>query len=150
MSVSLWHVLSPGVNRPFEAQGGIFREEAIMLLRRFYVQENERGVCLNFSPFFFFVYNTPRTFPPFFFQAGCVCVWGGAGWDLNGLLIIYMSLLLCYMTLAPEPRPKKNRELNTNILPIIMKDSLDTVWKLVTERELFIAFKEIKETLFFQ
>lgn len=71
MSVSLWHVLSPGVNRPFEAQGGIFREEAIMLLRRFYVQENERGVCLNFSPFFF-LFTKPRGLPPFF-QAGGVC-----------------------------------------------------------------------------
>lgn len=42
--MSLCHVLSPGVNRPFEAQGGIFRDEAIMLLRRFYTQENDRGV----------------------------------------------------------------------------------------------------------
>lgn len=124
MSVSLWHVLSPGVNRPFEAQGGIFREEAIMLLRRFYVQENERGVCLIFFFLSFFCLQNPADFPsPIFFRLGA-CV--GAGWDLNSLLIIYMSLLY-YMTLAPEPRPKKNRELNTNILPIIMKDSFDTV-----------------------
>lgn len=27
--------------------GGIFREEAIMLLRKFYVQENEKGACLQ-------------------------------------------------------------------------------------------------------
>ena len=68
-------MLSPGVNRPFEAQGGIFREEAIMLLRRFYVQENERGVCLNF--FFFFLFAKPRGLSlPLFFQAGCMC----GGW----------------------------------------------------------------------
>lgn len=33
----------PGVDRPFGVFGGLFREEAIMLLRRFYVQENEKG-----------------------------------------------------------------------------------------------------------
>lgn len=69
-------MLSPGVNRPFEAQGGIFREEAIMLLRRFYVQENERGVCLNFFSSFFFLFAKPRgTSPPPFFS-GWVHVWG--------------------------------------------------------------------------
>lgn len=76
MSMSLWQVLSPGVNRPFEAQGGIFREEAIMLLRRFYVQENERGVCLKKTPFLsFFLFAKPCGHPPpiFFFQAGCMC-----------------------------------------------------------------------------
>lgn len=46
--MSLSYALSPGVNRPFEAQGGLFRDEAIMLLRRFYVQENERGVWRGF------------------------------------------------------------------------------------------------------
>lgn len=61
--MSLWHVLSPGVNRPFETQGGIFRDEAIMLLRRFYVQENERGMSFSF------------------FFSGWLCVWGeGRGW----------------------------------------------------------------------
>ncbi|KAF2723093.1 cytidine deaminase-like protein [Polychaeton citri CBS 116435] len=49
------------VDPGFPAFGGIFREEAIMLLRRFYVQENEK---------------------------------------------------------APEPKPKKNRELKTEILPV--------------------------------
>lgn len=34
---------SPNVNPPYPAHGGIYREEAIMLLRRFYVQENEKG-----------------------------------------------------------------------------------------------------------
>lgn len=37
---------SPSVNPPYDATGGIFREEAIMLLRRFYVQENEKGIQL--------------------------------------------------------------------------------------------------------
>ena len=36
-------VHSPSVDLPYIAQGGIFRENAIMLLRRFYVQENEKG-----------------------------------------------------------------------------------------------------------
>jgi tRNA-specific adenosine deaminase 2 len=31
------------VDKPYPVYGGIFREEAIMLLRRFYVQENEKG-----------------------------------------------------------------------------------------------------------
>lgn len=35
---------SPSVDPPFEAQGGLFREEAIMLLRRFYIQENGKGI----------------------------------------------------------------------------------------------------------
>lgn len=34
-----------GPERGFEVSGGWLREEAIMLLRRFYVQENGRGVC---------------------------------------------------------------------------------------------------------
>ena len=33
------------VDRPFPVYGGLFREEAIMLLRRFYVQENDKGEC---------------------------------------------------------------------------------------------------------
>ncbi|KAK4493812.1 hypothetical protein PRZ48_014997 [Zasmidium cellare] len=51
----------PGVDRSYPVYGGLFREEAIMLLRRFYVQENEK---------------------------------------------------------APDPKPKKNRELKTEILPV--------------------------------
>lgn len=35
-----------GVDRPYPVYGGLFREEAIMLLRRFYVQENEKGTWL--------------------------------------------------------------------------------------------------------
>jgi hypothetical protein len=34
---------SLGVDKPYPVVGGIFREEAIMLLRKFYVQENEKG-----------------------------------------------------------------------------------------------------------
>lgn len=33
----------PAIDPPYHIQGGIFREEAIMLLRRFYVQENEKA-----------------------------------------------------------------------------------------------------------
>lgn len=33
----------PGIDSSFPCYGGLFREEAIMLLRRFYVQENEKG-----------------------------------------------------------------------------------------------------------
>ncbi|KAF2859868.1 cytidine deaminase-like protein [Piedraia hortae CBS 480.64] len=50
------------VDPPYPVYGGLFREEAIMLLRKFYVQENNK---------------------------------------------------------APEPKPKKNRELKTEILPIV-------------------------------
>jgi tRNA-specific adenosine deaminase 2 len=34
---------SPSVDAPMSVYGGIFREEAIMLLRKFYVQENEKA-----------------------------------------------------------------------------------------------------------
>jgi len=33
----------PSIDPPYPVYGGIFREEAIMLLRRFYVQENDKG-----------------------------------------------------------------------------------------------------------
>ncbi|MCJ1431130.1 tRNA(adenine34) deaminase [Xylographa pallens] len=55
----------PGVDPPYAVHGGLFREEAIMLLRRFYVQQNDK---------------------------------------------------------APDPRPKKNRVLNEEILPISPED----------------------------
>lgn len=35
--------MDEGVDPPFPVYGGLFREEAIMLLRRFYVQENDKG-----------------------------------------------------------------------------------------------------------
>lgn len=34
---------SPSVDPPLRAYGGLLRKEAIMLLRRFYVQENQKG-----------------------------------------------------------------------------------------------------------
>ncbi|KAH0145328.1 hypothetical protein KCU67_g12677, partial [Aureobasidium melanogenum] len=50
---------------PYKIYGGIYRAEAIMLLRRFYVQENEK------------------------------------------------------VPTAPEPKQKKNRELKTDIMPLV-------------------------------
>lgn len=43
--VLIWGVDSESVDPPYPVYGGIFREEAVMLLRRFYVQENEKGTC---------------------------------------------------------------------------------------------------------
>ncbi|EGD92335.2 hypothetical protein H113_00102 [Trichophyton rubrum MR1459] len=34
---------SPAIDQPYPVYGGIYRKEAIMLLRKFYVQENENG-----------------------------------------------------------------------------------------------------------
>ena len=36
--------VSPGIDKPYLVFGGLFRKEAIMLLRRFYIQENEKGI----------------------------------------------------------------------------------------------------------
>jgi tRNA-specific adenosine deaminase 2 len=36
----------PGPEKGYPVSGGWLREEAIMLLRRFYVQQNEKGMCL--------------------------------------------------------------------------------------------------------
>ena len=36
--------VSPSIDPPYPVHGGIFRDEAIMLLRRFYIQENEKGM----------------------------------------------------------------------------------------------------------
>ncbi len=46
--ISLWMTAeaasgSPGLDPPYPAFGGLFCKEAVMLLRRFYMQENERG-----------------------------------------------------------------------------------------------------------
>lgn len=41
-----------GIDPPYPVYGGLFREEAIMLLRRFYVQENEKGEELLLFVFF--------------------------------------------------------------------------------------------------
>lgn len=40
-------LISPGIDRPYPATGGLFPHEAIMLLRRFYVQENTNGILFK-------------------------------------------------------------------------------------------------------
>jgi hypothetical protein len=35
--------ISPSIDPPYPVYGGYFREESVMLLRRFYVQENQKG-----------------------------------------------------------------------------------------------------------
>lgn len=80
------------MNRPFEAQGGLFRDEAIMLLRRFYVQENEKGVCFSFFVSFFLKKSTSPAAPPPLFFPGGVVVCRQMRW--NDWLIIYIFLLL--------------------------------------------------------
>lgn len=40
----------PGPEKGYEVSGGWLREEAIMLLRRFYVQENEKGMLDQLVP----------------------------------------------------------------------------------------------------
>lgn len=41
--IALTLSFSPSIDPPYPAYGGIFREEAIMLLRRFYIQENDKA-----------------------------------------------------------------------------------------------------------
>jgi tRNA-specific adenosine deaminase 2 len=41
--------MDEGVDPPYPVYGGLFREEAIMLLRRFYVQENDKGELMVLS-----------------------------------------------------------------------------------------------------
>lgn len=48
MTISLRHA-SPSIDKAYPAYGGIFREEAILLLRRFYVQENQKGKYIPFG-----------------------------------------------------------------------------------------------------
>jgi tRNA-specific adenosine deaminase 2 len=43
LQTSILTCTSPSVDKPYPVYGGIFREEAIMLLRKFYVQENEKA-----------------------------------------------------------------------------------------------------------
>ncbi|KAK1084481.1 tRNA(adenine34) deaminase [Friedmanniomyces endolithicus] len=76
----------PAVDAAYPVYGGLFREEAIMLLRKFYVQENAKGERLPL-----------------------VLFWD---WWEEGLLIDAFGIV------APDPKPKKNRELKTEILPI--------------------------------
>ena len=70
----------PGLDPAFPVYGGLFREEAIMLLRKFYVQENGKG------------------------ESCSACE--------------MLAIELTEMRAAPDPKPKKNRELKTDILPI--------------------------------
>lgn len=74
--------MDEGVDPPYPVYGGLFREEAIMLLRRFYVQENDKGESFT-----------------------VICDFGRR----SRLTIVFA---------APEPKPKKNRELKTEILPV--------------------------------
>lgn len=66
---------SVSIDPPYPVYGGLFQKEAVMLLRRFYIQENERGQSLNYGA----RQRASANIPP----------------------------------VAPNPRPKKNRELNT-------------------------------------
>jgi tRNA-specific adenosine deaminase 2 len=72
---------SPNIEPPYKIYGGIYRAEAIMLLRRFYVQENEKGLCLLYI------------------------------FDILSPSLTRIS--------APEPKQKKNRELKTDIMPLV-------------------------------
>lgn len=73
----------------YEVSGGWLREEAIVMLRRFYVQENGRG---EFAISF------------------CICLVG----VMNSLRICYTDVWL-----APEPRSKKERILKLEVEPIV-------------------------------
>lgn len=91
----------PSVDPPYKIYGGIFREEAIMLLRRFYVQENEKGVfCLPLP-------SSPYPWIPPLPRVSFVRV------DKQRAILTYM--------LAPEPKQKKNRELKTEIMPVSLQ-----------------------------
>lgn len=49
-------VNSSTIDPPYPVYGGIFHKEAIMLLRRFYIQENEKGTSLLHQTRGFFFY----------------------------------------------------------------------------------------------
>lgn len=40
---------SKSIDPPYPVHGGLFRQDAIMLLRRFYIRENEKGIQLKLS-----------------------------------------------------------------------------------------------------
>ncbi len=44
-------IISDNVDPPFPVYGGLFQHEAIMLLRRFYIQENENGLLIELGYF---------------------------------------------------------------------------------------------------
>lgn len=64
-----------GVERGYQVYGGIFREECVMLLRRFYVQDNEKVPDEKVS--FFFVSLV------WLFFGGRSCGGGGGGANLD-------------------------------------------------------------------
>lgn len=43
------------IDPPYPVYSGLFHKEAIMLLRRFYIQENEKGICLLYQTCEFFL-----------------------------------------------------------------------------------------------
>lgn len=49
-SSSFARLLSQSIDPPYPSYGGLYRKEAIMLLRRFYVQENNKGTLLSAAP----------------------------------------------------------------------------------------------------
>ena len=73
---------SPSIDRPYPSYGGLFQKEAIMLLRRFYVQENSNG---------------------------------------NYVLHTNKISSIANSSLAPNPRPKRNRELKTEFENKVIK-----------------------------
>ena len=40
---------SPSVDPPYAAYGGIFKEQAVLLLQRFYMQENVKGILSTYD-----------------------------------------------------------------------------------------------------
>lgn len=76
-------------NGDYEASGGWLREEAIMMLRRFYVQENGRG---EFNP----------SWP---------------GFALRGIRIV--GICYTDIRVAPEPQSKRDRVLKLEVEPMV-------------------------------
>lgn len=46
-SIQVLTLNSVAIDPPYPVHSGLFHKEAIMLLRRFYIQENEKGMCLQ-------------------------------------------------------------------------------------------------------
>ena len=86
----------------YKAIGGIGREAAIMILRRFYMTENKNGI---YELLFCVTLFLPLFFLPFV---------------LHGMLTFFSFSLFCsiicpLMMLAPVPKSKTNRVLKTAI-----------------------------------
>jgi hypothetical protein len=47
LEVELTDYTSLGIDPVYPVKGGLMREEAIMLLRKFYIQENEKGSAIS-------------------------------------------------------------------------------------------------------